>query len=74
MTQEYYQKASDWAYDMYQSQTVWLRRSLGALIVVVTLLGLSLCFNLYMFPLKEKVPYLYAFDHATGEITKVGEL
>src|SRR3990167_3464673 len=74
MQAEYYQKASDWAYDMYQSQTVWLRRSLGALIVVVTLLGLSLCFNLYMFPLKEKVPYLYAFDHATGEITKVGEL
>lgn len=71
---EYYQKASDWVYDMYQSQTVWLRRVLLALIITASLLGLSLCGNLYMLPLKEKVPYLYAFDHATGEITKIGKL
>jgi type IV secretion system protein VirB8 len=70
----YYQAASDWAYDMYQSQTVWLRRSLFALIVLAALLALSLCSNLYLFPLKEKVPYLYAFDHATGEVTQIGAL
>lgn len=74
MNKEYYQKASDWAYDMYQSQTVWLRRSLLGLITLTVLLCASLCLNLYMLPLKEKVPYLYAFDHATGEITKIGEL
>lgn len=70
----YYKATSDWAYDMYQSQTVWLRRTLLALIMVALLLGLSLLSNLYLFPLKEKVPYLYAFDKATGEITKIGTL
>lgn len=69
-----YQPASDWAYDLYQSQTVWLRRTLLALIVMVLLLIFSLVTNLMLFPLKEKVPYLYAFDHATGEITKIGTL
>lgn len=71
---DYYQATSDWAYDMYQSQTVWLRRTLLALVVLTLLLILSLFSNLYLFPLKEKVPYLYAFDHATGDITKVGTL
>jgi type IV secretion system protein VirB8 len=70
----FYQTASNWAYDMYQSQTLWLRRSLLALVVLTILLALSLVSNLYLFPLKEKVPYLYAFDHATGEITKIGVL
>lgn len=69
-----YQAASDWAYDMYQSQTVWLRRALFGLLVLSLLLLLSLFSNLYLLPLKEKVPYLYAFDHATGEITKIGKL
>ena len=71
---DFYQTASDWAYDMYQSQTVWLNRALLALIVLAVLLLLSLLSNLYLFPLKEKIPYLYAFDHATGEITKIGAL
>lgn len=71
---DFYNAASDWAYDMYQSQTVWLRRALFALIGVTILLILSLLSNLYLLPLKEKVPYLYAFDHATGEVTKVGTL
>jgi len=70
----FYQACSDWAYSMYQSQTLWLRRTLFALITLFILLALSLLSNLYLFPLKEKVPYLYAFDHATGEITKIGEL
>lgn len=71
---EFYHAASDWAYDMYQSQTVWLRRCLIGVVFLLTLLGFSLISNLCLLPLKEKVPYLYAFDHATGEITKVGKL
>ena len=59
---------------MYQSQTVWLRRALVALGIVIILLGVSIAANLILIPLKEKVPYLYAFDHATGEVTKIGEL
>lgn len=70
----FYQAASDWAYDMYQSQTVWLRRSLFGMLLLTFLLALSLILNVCLFPLKEKVPYLYAFDHATGEITKIGTL
>jgi len=71
---EFYQQSSDWAYCMYQSQTVWLKRSLIALSFLFVLLGLSLSVILFLVPLKEKVPYLYAFDHATGEVTKIGEL
>ncbi len=71
---DFYQSSSDWAYDMYHSQTIWLRRSLIALILMTILLFFSLTANLFLFPLKEKVPYLYAFDKATGEITKIGEL
>src|SRR3990167_8481783 len=71
---DFYHQTADWAYDMYQSQTLWLRRTLFALITLFFLLALSLLSNLYLFPLKEKVPYLYAFDHATGEITKIGTL
>ena len=71
---DFYQQTADWAYDMYQSQTLWLRRVLLILMMVMGMLMLSLLSNLYLFPLKEKVPYLYAFDHATGEITKIGAL
>lgn len=71
---DFYTATSDWAYDMYQSQTVWLRRTLLALIVMILILMLSVLANLCLLPLKEKVPYLYAFDHATGEITKIGNL
>src|SRR5262249_16797257 len=70
----YYKASSDWVYEIYQSQIVWLRRSLLALVMMTILLTLSLLANLTLFPLKEKVPYLYAFDHATGEITKIGSL
>lgn len=70
----YYQQAGDWAYDRYQAQSIWLRRSLLGLASMTVLLGMSLIGNLILIPLKEKVPYLYAFDHATGEITKIGTL
>src|SRR5579885_2700247 len=69
-----YQTSADWIYDTYQSHTVWLRRALLALFLMSVLLLLSLLANLSMIPLKERIPYLYAFDHATGEITKIGEL
>lgn len=70
----FYHASLDWAYDMYQSQTVWLRRSLLGLFIVSLLLLVSIFTNLMLIPLKEKVPYLYAFSEATGEITKLGEL
>jgi len=69
-----YKETADWAYDRYQSQNLWLRRSLLGLAVTTSLLALSLASHLMLMPLKEKVPYLYAFDHATGEITKIGSL
>lgn len=71
---DYYKASQNWAYDMYQSQTMWLRRALIGLISLGILLFTSLLANLFLFPLKEKVPYLYAFDHSTGEVTKVGTL
>lgn len=70
----FYQQSSNWVYDVYQSQTLWLRRSLFALVILAILLGVSLVTNFLLFPLKEKVPYLYAFDHATGEVTQIGTL
>lgn len=72
--EDFYQASSDWAYSMYQSHTVWLRRSLAALIMLAILLLLSIAANLCLIPFKEKVPYLYAFDRATGEVTKIGKL
>ena len=69
-----YQEAKDWSYDRYYSQGIWLRRCLLSLIVVTLFLTISLISNLLLIPLKEKVPYLYAFDHASGEITKIGML
>lgn len=70
----YHQEAKDWSYDRYYSHSIWLRRSLLGLGVCVVFLGMSLTANLLLIPLKEKVPYLYAFDHASGEITKIGTL
>jgi len=69
-----YQDAKDWSYDRYYSQGIWLYRTLVGLVVVTILLLLSIITNIILIPLKEKVPYLYAFDHATGEITKIGTL
>jgi type IV secretion system protein VirB8 len=71
---EFYQSASAWAYDMYQNQTLWLRRCLVALIITAIFLLLSLVGNCLLIPFKEKVPYLYAFDHASGEVTAIGKL
>ncbi len=70
----YNQEAKDWSYDRYYSQSIWLRRCLLGLLTTIIFLAISLTANLVLIPLKEKVPYLYAFDHATGEITKIGTL
>jgi type IV secretion system protein VirB8 len=70
----YNQEARDWSYDRYFAQGIWLRRCLLGLATVTVFLGASLTANLLLIPLKEKVPYLYAFDHATGEVTKIGTL
>lgn len=72
--EEYYQSTKDWAYEIFQSKSLQLRWALCGLIVMTMMLCLSLLSHLYLMPLKEKVPYLYAFDHATGEITKIGTL
>lgn len=74
VTSEHYRENHDWAYEMHYSRGLWLRRALFGLVILAILLGLSVVSNLAMLPLKEKVPYLYAFDHATGEITKIGAL
>lgn len=67
-------ESRDWAYDRFYTQGIWLRRCLLGVVVLTVLLGMSLAANLLLIPLKEKVPYLYAFDHATGEVTKIGAL
>lgn len=69
-----YEAVVDWAYEMYLSQSLWLRRALVSIVVLLILLAVSMLTTLTLLPLKEKVPYLYAFDHASGEITKIGDL
>jgi type IV secretion system protein VirB8 len=67
-------QALDWLYDMYQSRTVWMNRALIGMLVLAALLALSLIALVILTPLKEKVPYVYTVDKATGEITKLGAL
>jgi|GEM_PF-1766581 len=71
---EFYKASEDWFYDMYHSQTVWVKRLSIGVIVLFILLLLSIATNFLLFPLKQKVPYLYTFDKATGEVSKLGEL
>lgn len=70
----FHQEATDWFYDRYQSQTVWLHRALLGIVFLFILLALSLATNVLCFPLKEKVPYLYGFNDTTGEIKALGQL
>ncbi|TLY48699.1 MAG: hypothetical protein E6K54_01525 [Gammaproteobacteria bacterium] len=70
----FYQSAADWRYDVYHSQAVWLRYSLIGNLGLLFSLLLALIMLVCLIPLKEKIPYLYAFNNATGEITKLGEL
>ncbi|WP_218813559.1 virB8 family protein [Rickettsiella endosymbiont of Dermanyssus gallinae] len=70
----HYQTAADWRYDIYQRKSVWLRYSLIANVGLLLSLLLALLTLVCLVPLKQKIPYLYAFNNATGEITKLGEL
>src|SRR5687767_6400060 len=70
---DYYQTMADWRYDKYESQTLWLNRSLIALAIIIIALLISLITNLMLFPLKEKVPFLYAVNETTGELTQIGQ-
>jgi len=70
----YYQTSADWRYDIYQSKTVWLRYSMIGNAGLLLALLLALLTLVCLVPLKQKVPYLYTFNHATGEVTKLGEL
>jgi len=69
----FHDQLADWRYDKYESQKVWLNRSLLGLGVLACLLLLSLITNVMLFPLKEKVPYLYAVNETTGELTQLGQ-
>jgi type IV secretion system protein VirB8 len=51
-----------------------LRYSLIGNIGLLLCLLLTLITQVCLIPLKQKIPYLYAFNNATGEITKLGEL
>jgi type IV secretion system protein VirB8 len=70
----FYRTAADWRYDVYHNKAIWLRYSLignvGLLLCLLFTLSAIVC----LVPLKQKIPYLYAFNNATGEITKLGEL
>lgn len=72
--QDFYKEAKNWHYDMYQSQTVWLKRALLGLGIMSVFLFMALIALIALIPLKERVPYLYTFNHATGEIMKLGRL
>jgi type IV secretion system protein VirB8 len=71
---EFYQSAADWRYDRYHSQSTWLRYSLIGNIGLLIILLLHSLIVACLIPLKQKVPYLYAFNNTTGEVTKLGEL
>ncbi len=70
----FYQTAADWRYDIYHSKVIWLRYSLIGNIGLLLCLLFTLIMLTCLIPLKQKIPYLYAFNNATGEITKLGEL
>ncbi len=70
----FYQTAADWRYDRYHSNSVWLRYSLIGNAGLLTILLLTSIIVACLIPLKQKIPYLYAFNNATGEVTKLGEL
>src|SRR4051812_27835441 len=70
----FYKASSDWLYDKYHSQNVWLRWAIFANIAQGIMLVLALVALIALIPLKQHVPYLYAFNTASGEVTKIGEL
>lgn len=69
----FYQEARDWRYEKYESQQVWLNRALVMIGALLVLLVISFITTASLFPLKEKVPFLYSLNERTGELTQVGE-
>ncbi len=70
--ENYYQEASEWRKEIFDSQRVWLSRSILGLIILTILLALSLSANFFLFPLKRTIPYLYTLNETTGELTQLG--
>jgi type IV secretion system protein VirB8 len=69
----YYQEADHWRYQIHESQTVWLHRSLLLNLLLLLLLTLMTAACLCLFPLKQSVPYVYALNQTTGELTQLGK-
>lgn len=66
---DYYEYASTWRYEIYESQALWLRRALIALVVMTTLLLISISGYFYLLPLKQTSTALIIQDKETGDIT-----
>ncbi len=69
----YFASSAHWHYQIYESQRVWLSRAIILIILLFIALMLSLCANFFLFPLKQNVPYLYAVNETTGELTQLGQ-
>lgn len=70
---DFYEEARNWHYDKYESQKVWLNRAVLAIGILSIFLLVSLLLNAMLFPLKEKIPFLYAVNENTGELTQIGQ-
>ena len=70
---DYFANCANWHYQIYESQRVWLSRAIILIILLFITLTLSLCANFFLFPLKQNVPYLYAVNETTGELTQLGQ-
>lgn len=70
--EDFYQVATSWRAQCYDSQQTWLNRTLLGLGVISIALILSLSANCYLFPLKQTVPFLYTLNETTGELTQIG--
>lgn len=70
----YFKDASQWRYQMYESQKIWLSRALLGCMILAVLLGISLASNVLLFPLKKTVPFLYTVNETTGELTALGAI
>jgi type IV secretion system protein VirB8 len=69
----YFANSANWHYQIYESERVWLSRAIILIILLLITLTLSLSANFFLFPLKQNVPYLYAVNETTGELTQLGQ-
>jgi type IV secretory pathway component VirB8 len=66
---DYYDLASTWRYQIYESQALWLKRALVGLVIMSVLLLLSISGYLFLLPLKESSTALIIQDKESGDIT-----